>query len=62
MNFRNLNTWELGMKLTKTIYEVTEKFPDSERFALANQLQRAAVSIPSNIFNFFSKREDLLQK
>jgi four helix bundle protein len=49
MNFRNLNTWELGMKLTKTIYEITEKFPDSERFALANQLQRAAVSIPSNI-------------
>ena len=37
------------MMLTEDIYRVTESFPSRETYALANQLQRAAVSIPSNI-------------
>ncbi len=49
MDFRNLKTWQLGMELAKMIYDLTEKFPNTEKFSLTNQLQRAAVSIPSNI-------------
>ncbi len=37
------------MELTEDIYQATESFPSRETYALANQLQRAAVSIPSNI-------------
>lgn len=37
------------MDLVTGIYELTEKFPSSERYGLANQMQRAAVAIPSNI-------------
>ena len=37
------------MKLTEDIYRTTASFPSRETYALANQLQRAAVSIPSNI-------------
>ena len=39
----------MAMKLTEDIYRTTESFPSRETYALANQLQRAAVSIPSNI-------------
>lgn len=37
------------MTLTKHIYQLTEGFPDSERFGLTSQLRRCAVSIPSNV-------------
>jgi len=37
------------MHLTEAVYAVTRTFPQIELYALANQLQRAAVSIPSNI-------------
>jgi four helix bundle protein len=35
--------------LTKHIYQLTEGFPDAERFGLTSQLRRCAVSIPSNV-------------
>ena len=47
--YRDLDAWKLGMDLAKKIYEVTEEFPDSERYGLSSQMRRAAVSIPSNI-------------
>ena len=39
----------MAMMLTEDIYRATETFPSRETYALAIQLQRAAVSIPSNI-------------
>ncbi len=37
------------MVLARQVYEVTRRFPDSEKFGLVAQMRRAAVSIPSNI-------------
>lgn len=37
------------MSLAKHVYELTKDFPKSELYGLSSQLQRAAVSIPSNI-------------
>jgi len=37
------------MELAEASYEVTREFPASERYGLASQIQRSAVSIPSNI-------------
>ena len=48
-NFRELVAWQKAMQLTKDVYTVTQSFPAEERFALTSQIQRAAVSIPSNI-------------
>jgi four helix bundle protein len=48
-NYRDLKVWQMAMTLTESIYLATQSFPTRETYALANQLQRAAVSIPSNI-------------
>jgi four helix bundle protein len=44
-----LDAWKVSMTLVKSIYDITGAFPAEERFALAQQMRRAAVSIPSNI-------------
>lgn len=37
------------MSIAKSIYTLTKKFPIDEKFGLTSQIQRAAVSIASNI-------------
>lgn len=48
-NFKELIVWQKSMKLVSSVYKITKTFPKSETYALASQMQRAAVSIPSNI-------------
>ncbi|WP_179335977.1 four helix bundle protein [Winogradskyella costae] len=47
--FKELLIWKRSRLFCSDIYEITSKFPDSEKFGLTNQLRRASVSIPSNI-------------
>ncbi|BCG48619.1 hypothetical protein GEOBRER4_n3514 [Citrifermentans bremense] len=48
-SYRDLKVWQLGVDLAAEVYDVTRLFPKSEIFGLSSQLQRAAVSVPSNI-------------
>ncbi|MCW1967840.1 MAG: four helix bundle protein [Anaerolineae bacterium] len=48
-DYRDLLIWQKGLVLVKAVYQLTKKFPNSEIYALSSQVQRAAVSIPSNI-------------
>jgi four helix bundle protein len=48
-SYRDLIVWQKAMNLVISIYKVTQDFPKSEVYGLASQIQRAAVSIPSNI-------------
>jgi len=48
-NFRRLTIWMKSMNLVTEIYQLTNTFPVHERFGLISQMQRAAVSIPTNI-------------
>ena len=41
--------WQKAMELVVPIYEITRTFPKTEVDGLASQMQRAAVSVPSNI-------------
>ena len=45
----DLDVWKLSMDFVDELYNLTDKFPDSEKFGLVSQLRRAGVSIPSNI-------------
>ena len=47
--YRDLKVWQSAMELTTAIYRVTQKFPRHEIYGLASQLQRASVSVASNI-------------
>lgn len=47
--FENLEVWHKSMSLAKFVYELTKDFPKSELYGLTSQLQRAVVSVPSNI-------------
>jgi four helix bundle protein len=48
-SFRDLRVWQQAMELALNVYRGTEAFPRHELFGLAQQMRRAAVSIPSNI-------------
>lgn len=47
--FKDLEVWQVAMRLVQACYELSRAFPDSEKFGLTNQLRRSAVSVPSNI-------------
>ena len=49
LGYKGIFAWQRGMDLVEGVYQLTRSFPDSERFGLASQLQRATVSIPANI-------------
>ncbi len=48
-NFKQLIVWQKAMQLVDEVYGITQQFPKNELYALASQMQRAAVAIPSNI-------------
>ena len=48
-NYSELIAWQKAMDLVELVYAFTKGFPKEEQYGLTNQLQRAVVSIPSNI-------------
>ena len=48
-NYRDLAVWQRAMELAALVYKLTARLPREEMYGLSSQLQRAAVSIPSNI-------------
>ncbi len=47
--FEKLDTWQFAKKLVLDVYKITKKFPTTEQFGLVSQMNRAAISVPSNI-------------
>lgn len=46
---RKLDVWKEAVGFVVDVYQATRSFPKTEQYALADQLRRAAVSIPCNI-------------
>ena len=55
-SFERLEVWNKSRNLTKRIYHLTNKFPDSEKFGLISQLRRAVISVCSNIAEGSSRK------
>lgn len=49
MHYKELVVWQKAVELVGEVYKFTKEFPKSEIYVLASQMQRSAVSIPSNI-------------
>jgi four helix bundle protein len=47
------------MDLVTDVYQLTSFFPKDEKYGLKTQLQRAAVSIPSNIAEGCSRNSEI---
>lgn len=48
-SYRDLMVWQASIDLVEQVYCLTRHFPKQEMYGLSSQIQRAAVSIPSNI-------------
>jgi len=48
-SYKELEVWKQSIVLVELIYQLTKNFPEEEKSSLSSQLQRSAVSIPSNI-------------
>ncbi|QDH78455.1 four helix bundle protein [Echinicola soli] len=48
-NFKELKVWQKSVDYAIKIYQMTQGFPQEEKFGLTSQMRRAGVSIPSNI-------------
>ncbi|MDO8513163.1 MAG: four helix bundle protein [bacterium] len=48
-NYKELSVWQKSVELVNDVYLLTRKFPSEDKFGIAQQMERASVSIPSNI-------------
>ena len=48
-SYKNLNVYQDAKAFVVAVYKLLDRFPESEKFALCNQIRRAAISVTSNI-------------
>ncbi len=48
-SYQDLEVWQKAINLVILCYQISKSFPKNETYGLISQLQRAAVSIPTNI-------------
>ena len=48
-NYKNLKIWQIAMQITNDVFEILSEFPTQEKYDLRSQINRCAISIPSNI-------------
>ena len=54
-SFTDLKAWQAGHQLVIDVYAITKRLPQNQTFSLADQLQRAVVSVTSNIAEGFAR-------
>ncbi len=55
-SYKDLIVWQKSINLVKETYTITNRFPASETYGLSAQMRRAAISIPSNIAEGYSRK------
>ena len=65
--FEDLEVYQVARGFRKTMYRVARRLPEEEKFGLASQIRRAAVSVTNNIaeghgrFHFLEQMKFMLQ-
>ena len=49
VDYKNYKVWQKSHELVIDIYQITSTFPKSEQFNLVSQINRASLSVPTNI-------------
>jgi four helix bundle protein len=57
-NFRELKIWQNGIEIAIKTYRVTETFPKEDKYSIVQQMNRAGISIPSNIAEGCSRKSE----
>ena len=56
MGYKKLQIYDRSYKAALAIYRLTKGFPETEKFALTSQMQRASTSIALNIAEGYAKK------
>ncbi len=56
--WRQLEVWQMADDFAFSVYTATKNFPPDERFGVTSQIRRAALSVPTNIVEGYSRRGD----
>jgi four helix bundle protein len=56
--WKNLEVWQLADAFAREVYSATKSFPKEEIYGITSQLRRAALSVPTNIVEGYSRRGD----
>jgi len=54
--WKNLDVWKISDELAYQVYLATRNFPKEELYGLTSQIRRAALSIPTNIVEGYSRK------
>ena len=57
-HYEDLIVWQKAMNLVDETYSLVQFLPDSEKYALSDQMRRSVISIPSNIAEGHGRRTD----
>lgn len=62
LNHQNLEIFKVSQKLVFECYELTKTFPSDEKFAMVQQIRRAALSVHLNIAEGCSRKSEAERK
>lgn len=53
--YKDLIVWQKSIALVTAVYSLTKSFPTDEKFGIVSQINRAIVSVPTNIAEGWGK-------
>ncbi len=56
--WKNLEVWKLADEFAYQVYLASRRFPREEQYGLTSQLGRAALSVPTNVVEGYSRKSD----